>query len=109
MAQAIEGMPPPRHGKARFQQWLVKSLAVISDQYVELRQVLVERVELGRLLAVIAHKELAQTETFRSGVSDSDQKRICTGAAGQAGCLRIQEGPLLRWTSLNLAGRKGIE
>ena len=87
------GAPGARHAEAGLQQRLVVGLAVVSDEHVELRQVLGQPPEQGSLFAVIAHEELAQAETGWLDGADADQESVGSGAARQARGLGIQEGP----------------
>ena len=43
-----------------------------------------QRVEQAGFLAVIAHEELADVETFARDAADADQKRAGARAAGEA-------------------------
>src|SRR4051812_36058191 len=87
---------PTTHAEARFEQRLVVRFAVISDQDVELRQVFVKTSEQRWLIAIIAHKELAQPETGLVDRADTDQKRIRPGAARETRGFGIEECPFDR-------------
>ena len=94
MLHAVERMARARHAEARFEQRLVVGLAVVGDEHVELREVLGQPPEQRRLLAVIAHEELAQAKARRLDGADPDEERVGAGAARQAGGFGVEKGPL---------------
>jgi len=82
--QEIEMLQPRKrrllagHPIARLEQRLVEALAVIRDQDFESLQKLRHRRQLRFLLSVVAHEELADTESAGCDVADPDQE--CIGA-----------------------------
>src|SRR5580700_8089937 len=102
-------MRRPRHAEAGLEQRLIVGLAIVSDQHIELRQVLGEPAQQRSFLAMVAHEKLPQPETGRLDAAHADQKRVGPRAAGEPGSLRIQEGPLGGMRRLDGAVRERLE
>src|SRR5664280_3674910 len=84
------------HPIACFEQWPIKGLAVERDQHGPLCQPLGKRSEQRTFLTVLAHKQLLDFETSAFPPCETDQKGIRSCPAGESGCLRVEEEPLLR-------------
>ncbi len=79
------------HDEARLQQGHVKALAVKADHRIQSVEQLAQGLELGRFLAIVAHKELVDDELVVLKDAHAYQKGIGARATGQPGGLGIDK------------------
>ncbi len=96
MLHARERRPRAIHAIARFDQRLIESPAVVRDQNSKRFQMPRQRVQLAGLFAALAHEKLAHAKALARDAPHAREECIGPGAAGEAGGLGIQKGPLLR-------------
>src|SRR5215471_8780886 len=109
MLERAEGWPLANHAKARFEQRLIVSPAIVGDQHFELFEILVQRAQLAGFFAEIAHEKLADAKSMRRYAAHSDQERIGSRASRQSGGLGIEEAPFRGRNPSDLAIRDGIQ
>src|SRR5262245_38063841 len=89
----VEGMASAGHAEACFQERLIVRLTVVSDEDIEVRQVLGQPVQQRRLFSVIPHEELAQAESLTVYRSNANQEGISARASSQPRGFGVEERP----------------
>src|SRR5689334_21757937 len=93
MLEPAERRPLSDHAKARLQQRLIVSAAIVSDQHLELLQMLLQRAELAGLFTKFTHEELPDAKSLRRDAAHSDQKLVGSRSSRETGCLGVVEAP----------------
>jgi len=99
----------PVHAKARLQQRLIITLAVVSDQHLKLAQMRFQRRQLAPLLRKLAHKKLPHAKPVARNPPHANQERISPAPARQPRRLCVQKRPPLRRNAAYLAVAQHIQ